>query len=86
MDKKVYFTLIKRFHKFGDNHYVRGRISGIALCMSGFKKEAYANMMVNEGIIISNYFTQDEYNEFMKRIEELYSGLCIFNYDVKKES
>jgi len=86
MDKKVYFTLIKRMHKFGDNHYVRGRISGIAFCMSGLEKEAYANMAVLDGTVISNYFTQEEYDKFIETVEKLYPGLCEFNYKLEEES
>lgn len=81
MDNKIIFkTLIKNNHKLGGKDYIRGRISGIAFSMSGFLTEAYPNVILEEGTVISNYFTVKEYEDFIKIVNNLYPGLCIFKY------
>lgn len=83
MEKRLFWTLIKYNHKLGDNKYVRGRISGIqlVLCEKNSEDELiFANMRTEEGVILRTITTQTNYDKFTKLIEELYPGLCIFDY------
>lgn len=79
MEKKEVLTLIRRDHKFGENSFVRGRISGIGYMISG-QKWGFATVEICEGYLYRQEFTPDEYDEFMNIVEKLYPGLCKFNY------
>lgn len=86
MNTKVYTTLIKKEHeKFGGNVYVKGRISGMAYAISGFRKQ-YAVTENKEGYIRHDRFTEEEYELFKITVENNYKGLCIFDYKQDKES
>lgn len=76
-------TLIKKDHTRLSNEYIAGRISGIGYVVSGCKR-GYANMQVKEGYVYRHEFTIDEYEKFMMIVEELYPGLCEFNYQMKE--
>ena len=84
-ERKTKFTLIKGVHKHGNNEFILGRISGIGYCMSECVR-GFANIGIEEGIIYKHKFTEDEYEKFSKVIEELYPGLCVFNYEIDWES
>ena len=86
MNKKyVVSTLIKRNHKFGENAYVRGRISGIKLVVCD-GSDKFANCEIDEGILIKSECTPEQYDEFMNIVEKHYPGLCEFDYKLKQES
>ena len=83
MEKKYFInTLIKRDHKFGDDKYVLGRISGVGYILAG-KKKFYGMMKTDKGIIYRNEFTPEKYDEFINVIDKLYPGLIIPNYKVE---
>lgn len=84
-ERKTMITLIKGGHKHLKDEFILGRISGIGYCMSGFER-GYVIMHVEEGSIYKRKFTEEEYEEFSKVIEELYPGLCEFNYEINWES
>ena len=84
MEKLEVKTLIKRNHKFGENEFILGRISGIGYIVAN--KKGFALMEICEGNVYRNEFTPDEYDKFMNIIEDLYPGLCEFNYQIKRES
>ena len=83
MERKKVLTLVKRNHKFGGNDFVRGRISGIAYCMQGYK-DVYPNEECDEGMIYITKMTPIEYDDFINIIEKLYPGLCEFDYKMKR--
>lgn len=85
MDRKTVLTLVKGNHNDGYNEFILGRINGIGYCMSGFTR-GFANMRIEEGYIYRHKFTVDEYDKFINVIEELYPGLCVFDYKVNWES
>lgn len=76
-------TLIKNDPKLVNTEYVAGRISGIGHVVGGCKR-GYANMQVKEGYVYRHAFTVEEYERFMMIVEELYPGVCEFNYQIKK--
>ena len=87
MEKREVKTLIKWKHNLGDNHYVRGKISGIAyVILNNAEGEQYANERINEGFILTHKCDVNQYDRFINVIEEMYPGLCIFDYNDKKES
>lgn len=85
MEKRKYYTVIRKEHKLGENLYVIGVVSGLrfALCED---KDSYpwGNGEIEEGYILVTECTSELYENFTKRVEEIYPGLCIFDY--KKES
>ena len=85
MDKQEVLTLIKRNHKFGGIEYILGIITGIGYVESGYSKKS-VKMIIDEGYVYKDEFTPDEYDKFINIIEELYPGLCKFDYKLKKES
>lgn len=87
MDRLRALTLIKYNHKFGGNEYIKGRISGIAYSICGFnRKNEISNTRIDNGDVLECKFTVDEYDTFINIIEELYPGLCIFDYRLEKRS
>ena len=81
--RKDVLTLVKDDHKFGGNKYVLGKITGIGYCMSGFTN-GFATMYIEEGFIYRHQFTVDEYDKFINVIEDLYPGLCVFDYKLRR--
>ena len=78
MELREVKTLIKGNHeKFGGNDYVRGRISGIGLMLL---KGERPFEKTDKGTVMVHKCTVNEYDEFMNLIEDLYPGLCKFNY------
>lgn len=78
MGKQLFKTLIKADHKLGDNEYVRGRLSGIALAMCD-AKQVYAHEGYDKGYVYKFRCTKRRYNKFAKFVEKRYPGLCEFN-------
>lgn len=83
MEKRIFKTLVKAKHKNGRNKYVRGRISGIQriMCVGDYKKEFANTHIIGTGIMMETECTSEQYDAFAKVIEELYPGLCIFDYE-----
>lgn len=85
MDKKYMIaTLIKKDHKYGDDKYILGRISGVGYILAG-KKKFYAMIETNKGMIYQNEFTPEKYDEFINVIDNLYPGLIVPNYKVESK-
>lgn len=83
MEKKYTIaTLIKKDHKYGDDKYILGRISGVGYILAG-KKKFYATMKTDKGMIYRNEFTPEKYDEFINVIDNLYPGLIIPNYKIE---
>ena len=82
MENKIFKTIVRADHKFGDSDYVRGRISGIqlAMCAKDPKKEFVWSYVPRVGDMMKTECTSEQYDAFIKIIEELYPGLCIFDY------
>lgn len=90
MVEKIFSTRIKEDHKFGENEYVRGRISGIQslICVKGFpfkvmNKCGHAVATIyKEGVghILTVRTTQKKYDKFKEVVEKLYPDLCEFDY------
>lgn len=84
MDKKYEIsTLIRRDHKFGENAYVRGRVTGMQAAICNQDTE-YANVMLEEGVILTAKCTAIQYDNFMNLVEKKYPGLCKFDYKESK--
>lgn len=80
MEKKFKIkTLIRKDHKLGDNVYVRGKISGIQSVMCPRKIE-FGNGQNDEGFILVAECTPEQYDDFMNFVEDIYPGLCVFDY------
>lgn len=80
MDKKYLIkTLIRKDHKLGNNAYVRGRISGIQSVICPRKIE-FGNGRNEEGFILVAECTPEKYDDFMNTVENMYPGLCKFDY------
>lgn len=86
MELNDFYTLVKEGHKF-DEPYIRGRISGIAhaLCHNCDKtlSRCWREGDGIPGKVAVVRCTQDVYDRFAQVIEELYPGLCEFNYEMK---
>ena len=85
MDKNefIFRTLIKNNHRL-DEKYVRGLLYGIYYMCCGHSGYDYTR--VNEGSVMIFRCTQEQYVEFTKVIENVYPGLCVFNYTYEHES
>lgn len=48
MEKRIFKTIVRADHKFGDSEYVRGRISGIqlAMCDEDPKMDLFGHMFL----------------------------------------
>ena len=74
--------ILPKAGKIASNDYVVGRIMGVnyVIC-NGVPGKGYGMIMNDDG---SNFFrtvcTADQYTAFAKIVEELYPGLCIFDY------
>jgi hypothetical protein len=83
MEKHVFKTLIKGDHKL-NCEYVKGRISGIAYVICEESKPGRAwglrEKQNDKSMIHTMECTTKQYVEFRRVIEELYPGLCIFDY------
>lgn len=79
----VYKTLVKRNHRLGDNDYVLGRISGISDCLLGPALGPWARPRNGVGKIRAHICTRKDYEDFAEVIEEMYPGLCIFDYEME---
>ena len=82
MEKRIFKTIVRADNKFGDSEYVRGRISGIqlAMCDEDPKNGFVWSYVPGVGDMIKTECTPEKYDAFTKVIENLYSGLCIFDY------
>ena len=85
MEKRIFKTLIKDNHKFGNNPYVRGRISGMAYVLFGCDKQCahirYENL---DGVLFRYNGLPEEYEKFKEVVESCYPGLCIFDYNLEE--
>ena len=83
MEKRIVKTLIKKDHKLGNNEYVKGRISGIQsiMCPRDFEFGTGRN---EDGFILVAECDVNQYDRFINVIEEMYPGLCIFDYRESK--
>lgn len=83
MMKRIHYTLIKADHKLGKNKYVQGRVSALldmfAYCVGG-KTIQPANVCCDDGFIIVTECTKRQYKKAAKFIEQMYPGLCVFDY------
>lgn len=78
----VFKTLVKSDHpKFGDNKFVRGKILAYQemICDDGVVG-TYPIPVIEEGRIFQTGCTPDKYEQFAKKVEEMYPGLCVFYY------
>lgn len=80
MEERLFWTLIKANHRLGGNEYIHGRISGIQYIICQETDMVTGNMENDDGFILSIITTQNKYNKFAKIIEEMYPGLCTFDY------
>lgn len=82
----IFRTLIKKDHKFSDNDYVKGRITGIEyiVCFNGDIERAqdlgFAHVHFEDGILLKTICTKRQYEKFSKLVETMYPGLCEFDY------
>ena len=84
MEKKIFKTLVKDHHvKYGRNAYIRGRISGIQLMVCEGHK-THINKGIDGGILNVCECYPEQYERFTEIVEEIYPGLCIFNYEESK--
>ena len=88
MDKRIKIkTLVKKKSKFTNyyiGNYIRGFIRGIEYYITGIEPLDY--FYTNKyGDILEAYFTDKEYEIFINKIEKIYPGLCIFNYEEKSK-
>lgn len=82
MEKKLFKTLVKGNHeKFGGNRYVVGKISGINHVLCG-NSNRFAHTFDDKtgDTLIKHECYQEQYDIFRITIEELYPGLCEFDY------
>ena len=82
MENKIFKTIVRADHKFGDSEYVRGRISGIqlAMCAKDPKKEFVWSYVPRVGDMMKTECTSERYDAFINIIEELYPRVCICDY------
>lgn len=86
MDKFKVLTLIRGDYKFQvPEEYILGKIAGIGYMICGQSRGYTMRRIKDKGAIYEKEFTVDEYDNFMNIIEELYPGLCEFNYQVKNK-
>lgn len=83
MEKLEVKTLIRKDHKFhvGDE-FIQGKITGIGYMITNAR--GYVIEKNDEGYLYKKEFTPDEYDKFINVIEELYPGLCKFNYQERE--
>lgn len=79
MEKEEVLTLVRRDdHIHVADEFILGNIVGIGYMISNAR--GYNIMEICEGYLYIKEFTRDEYDKFKNVIEELYPGLCKFNY------
>ena len=86
MGQRKFHTLIKVDHKFGQNPYVRGRISGImqVLC-NGEPLKGFAQLEYPDGThVFTTLCTEENYMVFKNFVELSYPGLCEFDYEIEE--
>lgn len=89
--ERMFYTLIKKDHKFGNNRYVHGRISGYKelICdgiRNGIDEPGYCNRMIPEvGLVMRSYCEPEKYDTFKDHVERYYPGLCEFDCDMSTE-
>lgn len=89
--EKVFDTLVKKNHKFGDNKYVTGRIAGMmdAICCRNeegyYEPELCLWHIPGVGDVMTTYCEESKYESFKKLVEKNYPGLCEFDVDLVKE-
>lgn len=95
MIKRVHYTLIKADHKLGKNKYVQGRVTAsIDMFAYGIDRKTirHANSYVYDrllhtGSVIVTICTKRQYKKAAKYVEQMYPGLCVFDYTPRgKES
>lgn len=85
MNGKMRFeTLMKEDHKFGDNQYVLGRISGMLYAICNDDYLCWGHCKNNAGYILITECTPERYEIFKEKVEEQYPDLCIFDYRESK--
>ena len=90
METRYFNTLIKHDHKFGENKFVRGVITGIRYALLHYdKKIELSNVLMEDtgNVIIPAVCTAEEYEKFKTLVEERYPGLCEFDveFDFKRK-
>lgn len=82
MEKRIFKTLILKKGRLGKNKYVHGRICGMNLVLcGGVESDRRFPLLENRKItIILSECTQKQYNKFKELVEEVYPGICIFDY------
>ena len=82
MKKRIFKTIVRADHDLGGEEYVLGRIRGIqlAMCDEDPKNGFVWSYVPGVGDVIKTECTPEKYGAFTKVIEELYPGLCIFDY------
>lgn len=90
MMKRIHRTLIKADHKLGENEYVRGRVSALlgvfAYGVDNVNKWRFANVHCHDGWVIVDECTKRRYKKAAKYIEQMYPGLCVFDYQKQRGS
>lgn len=79
MEERLFNTLIKKDRKLATD-YVKGRISGIQLCVC--EKETTI-LKTKAGSILRCVTDEETYNKFKNKVESIYPDLCEFDW--KKE-
>jgi hypothetical protein len=88
MEKKIFDTLVKKDHMFGNNNYVIGRIHGMmeVICdgnEDGFNKPELCLWHIpGVGDVMTTYCEPGKYESFKNLVEKHYPNLCEFNYDM----
>ena len=73
--ERMFYTLVKKDHKFGNNSYVKGRISGYKelICdgnRNGIDEPGYGNRMVPDvGYVLRTCCEPEQYEIFKDRVE-----------------
>lgn len=85
----VFKTLVKADHKFGDNEFVLGRITGFMELLANGSRNIGVGLAyglihrTKDGCVLYTKCTPDQYVEFTKLVNKRYPELCIFNYGVE---
>ena len=88
MEERIFNTLVKHDHKFGENKFVRGVIVGIRYAVLHYDRGielANEKIMRTGDVIIPAQCTAEEYEKFKTLVEERYPGLCEFDVEFKRK-
>lgn len=87
MEKRKYYTLIRKDHKLGDNVYVHGVVSGIRFMICEYEGHIPHGIgKLENGMMLISECSPEDYELFTKKVEEFYPGLCIFDYQMKESN